>query len=158
MAPIVHGSRLRSWRSVWTVLLVAVPLCACVGSARGTTDYTRKAVSTTEHIRSSVRTVQLAIQAAADDDAFGPYLSRVISQAEDDASSALSSFESIQPPDEQSDELRDDVEQLSSDAIDVLAKARIASRRSDVQALTALAQNVQQAGDTLEQFGQEHHA
>jgi hypothetical protein len=104
-----------------------------------------------------VRTVELAAQAAGDDSAFGPYLSRVISQAEDDAGSALNGFETIQPPGGATDQLRDEVEQLASDAIDVLAEARIAIRRSDVEGLVALAERLHQAGDQLEQFGQEHH-
>jgi hypothetical protein len=129
----------------------------CVGPARDAADYQQKAVATTEHVRSSVRTVQLAAQAASEGDAFGPYLSRVISQAEDDASSALNGFTTIQPPGEASDELRDEVEQLASDAVDVLAQARIAARRSDSEALVALLEQLRQAGDELERFGQEHH-
>ena len=131
---------------------------ACVGSARGETDYQKKAVATTEHVRSSVRTVQLAVQAASEDDAFGPFLSRVISQAEDDASSALNGFGSIQPPSEQADQLRDAVDQVSSDAIDLLAQARIAIRRGDVEGLIKLGDQLVQAGDQLEQFAADHHA
>ena len=131
---------------------------ACVGSARGDTDYQKKAVATSEHVRSSVRTVQLATQAASEDDAFEPFLARVISQAEDDASSALNSFETVQPPSEAADQLREDVDQIASDAISVLADARIAIRRGDIESLTALADLLTKAGDNLEQFGQDHHA
>jgi hypothetical protein len=143
-------------RCLWAVGVVLL-MSGCVGSARGETDFQKKAVSTTEHVRSSVRTVQLAVEAASGDDAFGPYLSRVISQAEDDASSALNGFESIQPPSAESDGLRDQVEQVASDAIDLLAEARIASRRSDREALTQLADQLLRAGDDLEHFGEEHH-
>ncbi|MEY2450966.1 MAG: hypothetical protein QOD92_540 [Acidimicrobiaceae bacterium] len=132
-------------------------LSACVGSARGETDYRKKAVATTEHVRSSLRTAQLAIQAAAEDDAFGPFLARVISQAEDDASSALNGFDTIQPPSEAADDLRDEVEQIASDAIDLISDARVAIRRGDIDGLTALAEPITAAGDTLEQFGQDHH-
>jgi hypothetical protein len=131
---------------------------SCVGPARGEVDYQKKAVATTEQVRSSVRTVLLAIQAAAEDAAFGSYLSRVISQAEDDASSAVSGFETIQPPSEQSDQLRDDVEEVTKDALDLLTEARTAARRSDRQSLTDLAEVITRAGDELEQFGEDHHA
>lgn len=141
-----------------TGVAAALVAGACVSSARGETDYAKKAVATTEHVRSSVRTVQLAAKAAADDDAFGPFLSRVISQAEDDASSALNGFESIQPPSDASDQLRDDVDQVASDAIELLGEARIAIRRGDVDSLTKLTDQLTQAGDQLEQFGEEHHA
>jgi len=140
------------------LLVVALLVGACVGSARNGTDYTKKAVATTEHVRSSVRTGQLAIDAADGSKAFPTYLARVISQSEDDASSALNGFESIQPPDESGDKLRDDVNELSSDAIDLISTARIAIRRNDIDALTALAPDIEQVGDELEQFGQEHHA
>jgi len=138
---------------------LAVPLlAACVGSARDAGDYTQKAVATTEHVRSSVRTVQLAIDAADGSKAFPTYLSRVISQSEDDASAALNGFESIQPPGADSDQLRDQVKELSSDAIDLMATARIAVRRNDIDALVAMRSDIENAGDQLEQFGQEHHA
>jgi hypothetical protein len=133
-------------------------LAACVGSARDASDYTQKAVATTEHVRSSVRTVQLAIDAADGSKAFPTYLARVISQSEDDASAALNGFESIQPPGTDSDQLRDEVKELSSDAIDLMATARIAIRRNDIDVLTALRSDIQNAGDQLEQFGQDHHA
>jgi len=129
-----------------------------VGSARNASDYRHKAVATTEHVRSSVRTVQLAIDAADGSKAFPAYLSRVISQSEDDAGAALNGFESIQPPGTDSDQLRDEVKQLSSDAIDLMASARIAIRRNDIDALTAMRADIQKAGDDLEQFGQDHHA
>jgi hypothetical protein len=131
---------------------------ACVGSARGETDYQKKAVATTEHVRSSVRTVQLAAQAAREDDALEPFLSRVISQAEDDASSALNGFETIQPPSVTADQLREEVGQIASDAISLLAQARIAMRRGDINAVTELEDLLTEAGDNLEQFGQDHHA
>ncbi|MEY2420702.1 MAG: hypothetical protein QOI95_769 [Acidimicrobiaceae bacterium] len=131
---------------------------ACVGSARGEGDYQKKAVATTEHVRSSVRTVQLAIQAADEDDAFGPFLSRVISQAEDDAGSAVNGFDTIQPPTDTSDQLRDDVDQIAADSLDLIAAARIAIRRGDLEGLAGLADLLAQAGDNLEQFGQDHHA
>ena len=130
----------------------------CVGSSRTDADYRKKAVSTTEHVRSSVRTVQLAVQAASEDDAFGPFLSRVISQAEEDASSALNGFGSIQPPSARSDQLRDAVDQAASGAIDLLAKARIAARRNDRGTLTTLADSLVRMGDQLEQFAEDHHA
>ncbi|MEA2716690.1 MAG: hypothetical protein QOI99_1007 [Actinomycetota bacterium] len=133
-------------------------LGGCVGSSRATVDYQRKAVATTELVESSVRTVELAAQAAGDRRAFGPYLSRVVGQAEDDATSALGGFETVQPPADESDDLRTQVEQLASDAIDVLAEARITIRRDDVDGLAALAEPLRDAGDQLEQFGEEHKA
>ena len=157
---IVETSRGVGRRRLAVAIAVAALLTsgACVGSARGETDYQKKAVATTEHVRSAVRTVQLAVHAASEDDAFGPFLSRVISQAEDDASSALNGFGSIQPPTDQSDQLRDDVNQVASAAIDLLAQARIAIRRGDLDALIKLTDPLVQAGDQLEQFGTDHHA
>ncbi len=129
----------------------------CVGPARNEADYQHKAVATTELVRSSVRTVELAAQAAAENDAFGPFLSRLVSQAEDDASSALGGFESIQPPSDQADHLRDEVEQVTNDALDLLAEARIATRRSDLESLIGLQDKLRAAGDALEAFGEDHH-
>jgi hypothetical protein len=157
--PIIRrqGETRRRCRTAATAFVALLTIGACVGSARGETDYQKKAVATTEHVRSSVRTVQLVIHAAAEDDAFGPFLSRVISQAEDDASSALNGFDTIQPPDDTADQLRDDVDQIASDSIDLLAEARIAIRRGDLDGLIELAEPLAEAGDNLERFGQDHH-
>jgi hypothetical protein len=152
-----NGSDRRRWR-VMAVAFAAIG-CAvgCVGSSQGEADYQHKAVATTEHVRSSVRTVELAVQTAAEGDDYGPYLSRVISQAEDDASSAANAFDTIQPPGETSDEVRDQVDELTQQALDVLSKARIAIRRGDVGGLVQLSSDLTAAGDQLEQFGESEH-
>ena len=95
-------------------------------------DYGRKATKTVEVAESSVQTVLLTVDVIEQDGAFGPYLGRVIGQAEEDAAAALEQhFGVVQPPSTDADAVRAEVNGLVSDTVDLLAEARIAIRRSD---------------------------
>lgn len=122
-------------------VLIAVALGAllggCVGPARTSDDYTRKASTSLHDTRSAVETARLGVDAAAGDRATGPYLSVLFADAEEQASSVQSTFDSIQPPDRDADRLRDDVDDLLSEAVSALSDLRIAARRGDTPALTA---------------------
>ena len=110
-----------------------------VGPARTFDKYRGKAVTTAKSALSSVATVRLAARAGSRDRAFGPYLSVLISDAEASISGVQGTFDSIQPPDVRSDALRARLDTLLSRAIAILARLRIAARRSDLQGLARIA-------------------
>jgi hypothetical protein len=110
-------------------------LAGCVGPARTSDAYTRKASTSIQDTRSAVETARLAVDAAAGDRATGPYLSVLLSDAEEQADSVRSTFESIQPPNSDADALRDDVDRLLTEAVAVLGDLRVAARRGDRGAL-----------------------
>lgn len=122
-------------RTLVAVALAAV-LGACVGPARTSDAYTGKASTSLHDTRSAVETARLAVDAAAGDRATGPYLSVLLSEAEKQASSVQSTFDSIQPPDARSDRLRDDVDALLTEAVSDLGDLRIAARRGDTGGVT----------------------
>ncbi len=124
----------RAGRAV--VAMTAILWTACVGPARTSDDYTRKASTSLHDTRSAVETARLAVDAAAGGRASGPYLSVLLSDAEEQASSVQSTFASIQPPNRESDQLRDDVGSLLSEAVSVLSDLRIAARRGDTAGIT----------------------
>jgi hypothetical protein len=141
------------------VAAVPVLLVACVqpvGPARTADDYERKAKDTAETVVSSLRTAELAVDVAGRDRAFPPYVSVVLSDAEDDASGAASTFGSVQPPGEGSDRLRDQLGDLLDEAEDALARARIAARRVDGEALAAEAEPLGRIAAELDAFVTEH--
>ena len=138
------------------VAVAVVVLAGCVGHSRTDEDYGRKATKTVEVAASSVQTVLLAVQTIEQDGAFAPYLGRVIGQAEDDASAALDSFGVVQPPSTDADELRNEVDQLVGDAVDLLADARIAMRRSDGDTVVSLRPRLEDTADDLERFVEGH--
>jgi hypothetical protein len=132
---------------MWKVCaaVVACALTACVGPARSFDTFQAKAAQTAGAVLSSVQSARTAAQLSSTRKAPDPYLSVVISNAEEDAGSAISSFETIQPPDHASDQLRARAESLFSRAVSAISQMRIAARREDAGA-------VQRLGDSLGQL------
>ena len=112
-------------------------LGGCVGPARTTDDYTRKASTSVEDVHSAVETARLGVDAVARDRTTGPYASVLLGQAEKQASSVQSTFDSVQPPNHDADRLRDEVDSVLTEAVSVLGDVRIAARRGDNDGITA---------------------
>lgn len=137
------------------VLLLGV-LAACtphpVGPARTFEKFEGKAVTTAESALSSVETVRLGATTASNADAFGPYLSVLISDQEEALTGVQGTFGSIQPPDSDADELRGELDDLLSSAIDHVIDVRLAVRRGDLADLAAAAKPLSADADALERF------
>jgi len=125
-------------------LLAAVCVPHPVGAAQSYGKYEGKAVTTAKSALSDVATVQLAARTASEGRSFGPYVSVVISDAEEGLSKVQGTFDSIQPPNEQADKLQSELDQLLSDALDHVRDVRVAARRGE---LTDLAKTAQPLGD-----------
>jgi hypothetical protein len=129
---------------------------ACVAPARSFDAYEGKAADTADSVLSAVETARLAANAAASRDAFAPYLSIVLGDAEGDASSARRLFESIQPPDPRSDRLRAELDRILDRAVDDLSRLRIWVRRGDIGALPRLAEPLAGVSEELDAFSKAH--
>lgn len=127
-------------------------LGGCVGPARTSQAYSKKASSSLHDTRSAVETARLAVDATAHDRATGPYLSVLLSQAEEQATSVQSTFDSIQPPNGGADRLRDDVDGLLQQAVSVLGDLRIAARRGDRDGITSHGSALADLSKQLEDF------
>jgi hypothetical protein len=101
---------------------------------------------------STVATALLAVELAEGGRAFGPYVSVVLSEAERDGDAIDATFDSIQPPDTPSDELRRQLDALLSPATSLLTELRIAARRGDIPALASLAPSLRAVGRQLDAF------
>jgi hypothetical protein len=161
------GTRVRMDASVgcvrpWFVVgitLLAVVLAGCVqpvGPAWSFESYEAKAKDTAETALSSVETGRLGAQTAKNDDSFAPYLAVLISEAEDRASSAHTTFDSVQPPDRKSDRLREKLDSLLVRANDALSQTRIAARRADFDEVAKQATPLRQSAKELRAFVQAH--
>jgi hypothetical protein len=140
----------------WAGILL---LCAaCVGPARSYGVYESRAAQSADAARSAVQTARAGIEDAAQGDAFAAYVSALLSDAEDTASTAEGHFASIQPPDAASDQLRSDLLPMLQNATNEIEQARIAARRDDVRALVSLGQPLASVNDALASFLDQHQS
>jgi hypothetical protein len=154
------GPRSATRRALLVLLAAfAVVLAACVqpvGPARTFESYEHKAKRTAETALSAVQTGRLGAQAAKRDDTFAPFLAVLVSNAEDEASSAQTTFDSVQPPNDRSDNLRDDLDPLLTRAVDALSQARIAARRADFDEVAKQEPKLAKSARELDRFVEEH--
>jgi hypothetical protein len=152
----------RTHAQLAAVALSAVVTGGCVshpvGPARTYDAYEGKAVSTAESARSAVQSARLAVVAAVKHHAFGPYVSQVIGDAEDEIAGVSGTFASIQPPNGDADRLRGELSDLLSDAEDHVAEVRIAVRRGRIGGLGDVAAPLASDADALERFAEGHKA
>jgi hypothetical protein len=127
-----------------------------IGPARTSGKYSGKAVTTARAAASDVATVLLVTNAASRGRAFGPYAALVVSDAEEALSGGQGTFDSIQPPDAQSDELRDALDELLGQATDDVAQVRIAARRGSLADLAEVAEPLNADLRGLERFVEQH--
>jgi hypothetical protein len=123
-----------------------------VGPARTFHDYELKAESTAKATRSAVETARLAVEVATRGDAFPPYVSVLLSEAERDAADAQGTFDGIQPPDDRADALRDRLGRLLTRTGDVLSTLRISARRADLDRLAGQAKPLPRLSRRLDRF------
>lgn len=124
--------------SLGVAVIVALALLAAwrllphpVGPARTLGKYQGKAKTSAESVLSNVETVRVAIDALRRDGVFGPYLSTLVGEAEDAVGGASGTFDSIQPPDRTADDLRHNVDDVFSTALDDLRDVRVVVRRGE---------------------------
>lgn len=144
----------------WLALAAAAGILAgctrIVGPVRTAEDYELKAASTAEAVLSGVRTAELVADAADRGRAFASYVAVALDDAEGEASGAAATFSSLQPPGPSSDRLRDELDELTREATDTLATLRITARRGDLDQLAAQAAPLEDLGDRLEAFAEQH--
>jgi hypothetical protein len=139
------------------VLLSMLALCGCVGPARTTDTYRKKAVTAARAGESDVETALLGVDAGVRGRLPHAYLEVVLSHSEEAFSSVQSQFDSIQPPDTATaDQLRNSLDSLLSTGGDGLAQLRILVRRGDTQQLKTEAAKLEPTARKLNSFAQAH--
>ncbi len=123
------------------VLLVAVSSCVPhpVGPARTFGKFEGKAVTTAEGALSAVETVRLAAAAAAKGKTLGAYTAVLTSEQEDALAGVQGTFDSIQPPDADSDHLRAELDSILTPALAHVSSVRVAAHRGHLGHLDTVA-------------------
>jgi hypothetical protein len=127
-----------------------------VGAARTFDKYEGKAVTSAKGAESAVQTVLLVARTASAGNAFGPYTSRVVSDAEASLSGLQSTFASIQPPDTRAAELGQTLDALLGDALEHVRDVRIAARQSELAQLSTIARPLESDARKLAEFQEQH--
>ncbi|MET0896215.1 MAG: hypothetical protein ABWY77_05615 [Acidimicrobiia bacterium] len=123
---------------VGLVVLIAIGLFVGLhplSPTRTADDYEHKATDTAQSVLSSVETARLVAQVGTRGNAFGPYVSVILSESDVAVGKAQGVFESIQPPDASSDAMRDRLGRLMNRASDGIAQLRISARRGELDRL-----------------------
>lgn len=121
-----------------------------ISPVRSYDGYATKARMTAEAALSSVETVLLIADQAADGRSFQTFVRVSVSEQEDTLDGLQSGFRSIQPPDERSDELRSELDELLSSALSHVSDVRIAVGRDGMSDLDVVAQPLEADADALE--------
>ena len=127
-----------------------------VGSARNDGIYASKAAASADSALSAVATVQMVAEAAGEGRVFGSFASVSVDQQEDAITEIAQLFRSIQPPDDSSVALRDELGAMLDDARDHIATVRIAVRRGDLDGAATAAAPLADDAEQLEAFGEAH--
>jgi hypothetical protein len=141
----------------WLVLLCIVPV-ACVASARTYSAYEADAYATASEVLAGVQTALLATEASAKGNVFATSLSVLLKDAEDQAGGAQGRFDSVQPPNEDADRLKAELDELLTEAADVLEELRIHVRRGELERLTDIAEPLEALAKKLDEFVKAHES
>ena len=139
------------------VLILIVGVALIVGlkpmtPARTKDDYAHKAKDTAESALSSVQTARLAAHVGSRGDAFGPYVSVLLSESETAVTRAQGSFDRVQPPDAWSDRTRAHLGRILNRANDAVSQLRITARRSELGRLARQARPLRAVARELRAF------
>jgi hypothetical protein len=143
----------RRWCAACVVIL-AVEIGGCAGSARKATDYRGKARNSAKAALSAVETSSLAARLVRERRAFSTYVSVVLDSAERDVTAVESTFASIQSPGASSDQLREALGNVLNDAADTISSMRIASRRDERHDLLAAAAKLPKLSSALQRYSE----
>jgi hypothetical protein len=123
-----------------------------VSPARTADAYRHKAKDTAESALSSVQTARLAARVGGRGDAFGPYVSVLLSESDTGVAKAQGVFASVQPPDSRSDATRDRLGRLLTRSGDAVAQLRITARRGELDRLQRQARPLRRLAAELRRF------
>lgn len=126
-------------------------LAGCVGPTVTDGGYRAKTSGALQDISSALATAKLTMSLERDGRMTLALTDTSVSEAESDASSAQSSWESRQPPTDAALKLHDDVEQPMQDAVSALQDLRIAARRNDQKGVAKALDDIDHASDEIDQ-------
>ena len=127
-----------------------------IGPARTFGSFEGKAVTTAESALSAVETVRLLATTASEGSSFSSFTAVAVSEQEDALGGLRGTFASIQPPDDESVALRQELTPILDAAFDDVGDVRIEVRRGHLSELDVVAAPLEQVSSNLQSFIDEH--
>jgi len=131
---------------------VGAVLSSCAVPAKDDRDYAAKAGHSAQVMIGIVQTARYAAGLRLDGRLPEPTADTVVSTAEQDAQSVITSFDSRQPPGTESDKRRQAVDQPLQDAGSRLTDLRVALRMGDRTQVRQLVSQLARTADALQPF------
>ena len=138
------------------MLALAALVTGCTPVARSTQTYESKAATTAEKMESAVASGELVAMLSAEQRAWATFASAAAGGAEREGDDVASTFDAIQPPDQPSDNLRNELDPLLQQARDELGSLRVAARRGGKGDLAGIAADLHKLGEQLDAFQNAH--
>lgn len=136
--------------AIW--VLVCALLTACTGASRTSDDYRHKVANAAQAADSTVNIAELDAELVRDDKALGPDLRISLQQAYADASSTLSGFDAVLPPNASSAALQERLDSALSSAVTLLLKARVLAGQERESELPPLIPRLRAMSARLKRF------
>ncbi|MGE5156310.1 MAG: hypothetical protein ACM3JP_02315 [Betaproteobacteria bacterium] len=135
---------------VGTVLALTMAITACAGPTVTDGGYRAKTSGTLQVISSALATATLTMRLERNGRSALALTDTSLSQAESDATSAQSSWETRQPPSSGALLLHDHVQQPMQDAVSALEDLRIAFRNDDAESVDMALGEINKATDEID--------
>lgn len=139
-------------RSLYVFVVLAVLAAGCVGPARSESDYRADVSNTAKAAISAVEGTQLIVEALVEDKAAAAYVSRRLTEDEQEIQATITAFASVQPPTREMDAVRSDVLKLLEEASTVVGEMRIAAFRDNHAKVISLAEPLPEISSSLGRY------
>jgi hypothetical protein len=145
----------RAVRRTAAALAAALALTGCVGPSRTDRDYGEKVEGTAKAVASAAQTALVGVNTVAKGNAYAPYLSILLRDAEDEATSAQATLDVVQPPSRDADAMHDEVAEVVTGVVEVLRALRIEVRRGHLSRLAEIAEPLTGLAERLDAIAEE---
>lgn len=158
--PATRSERRSMVAAILEAAALTIGATACInhpiGPARTFGSFEGKAVTTAESALSAVETVRLLATTASEGSSFSSFTAVAVSEQEDALGGLRGTFASIQPPDDESVALRQELTPILDAAFDDVGDVRIEVRRGHLSELDVVAAPLEQVSSNLQSFIDEH--
>src|SRR4051794_32080967 len=121
-------------RRLGVLAALTLLLASCTTNSPGHAGYESRASTTAERMVSPVATGELLAQLGRRGNLFGAYAKTATTGALDQADTIQSGWDQVQPPNQRSERIGNELDDLLTRSVDELVDLRVAARKGDLEA------------------------